>query len=301
MGQIHQRRFALIAFVAILLTAPVAPAADQPPGRITILYDAFGKERQGLQHDWGFAALVEYGGKRILFDTGNDARIFARNVKQLGVDLARLDAVVISHRHGDHTSGLNHLLSVNAQVKIFVPEEGAFFRWLVPPQFLTHYDPLPADMKYFGGKKPARLLTGTPWERAKFEIIAKTTEVFPGFFLITTQSDKRGTMEMNELSLAFRTPQGLAVVVGCSHPGVEKVLENAAAIDRRLYSVAGGFHLVATGRTEIERVASVLHDGLKLQRVAPGHCTSELGFAVFLEHFKGRFDRAGLGTVIPLP
>ena len=106
---------------------------------------------------------------------------------------------------------------------------------------------------------------------------------------------------MNELSLAVRTPKGLSVVVGCSHPGVERILDEAAKIDPQLYMVTGGFHLVLTSREEIERVATVLHDSLKLERVAPGHCTSELGFAVFLDRFKGRFDRAGLGRVIALP
>jgi 7,8-dihydropterin-6-yl-methyl-4-(beta-D-ribofuranosyl)aminobenzene 5'-phosphate synthase len=290
------------AFAACLL-ALVAdlPAGAQQPQRITILYDAFGAKPGELEMDWGFAALVEYGGKRILFDTGNDAQIFASNVKKAGVDLARLDAVVISHRHGDHTSGLNHLLDVNPGVKIYAPVEGAFFKGPVPRGFLTRYDRLPAEMRYFGGKEPARFVTGTPWEKANFEVIAGRTEIFAGFFILTTQSQKPGTMEMNELSLAFRTPQGLAIVAGCSHPGVEKVLENAAGIDPRLYTVTGGFHLVLAERPEIQRVASVLHDRLKVQRVAPGHCTGELGFGIFMERFKNRFDRAGLGAVLPLP
>src|SRR5512134_2675043 len=91
-----------MALRAAVLLAAVHEA--QEPRRITVLYDAFGAP-SALERDWGFAALVEYGGRRILFDTGNDAAIFARNVKQLGVDLTRLDAVVISHRHGDHTTG----------------------------------------------------------------------------------------------------------------------------------------------------------------------------------------------------
>jgi 7,8-dihydropterin-6-yl-methyl-4-(beta-D-ribofuranosyl)aminobenzene 5'-phosphate synthase len=62
-------------------------------------------EAGALEMDWGFAALVKYGGTRILFDTGNDGHILARNVKQLRTDLTRLDAAVFSHRHGDHTSG----------------------------------------------------------------------------------------------------------------------------------------------------------------------------------------------------
>lgn len=131
--------------------------------------------------------------------------------------------------------------------------------------------------------------------------MAKTTEIFPGFYVLTTRSQKPGTIEMNEVSLAIRTPKGLAVIVGCSHPGVEKILEEAAKIDPRIYTVTGGFHLVLTPQEEVQRTADVLYNALKIERVAPGHCTSELGFVVFLDRFKERFDRAGLGTVISLP
>ena len=80
--------------------------------RITVLHDAFGS-RSGLIKDWGFAALVEFEGRRILFDTGNGSPTFAANTDAAGVDLRTLDLVVISHRHGDHTSGLDHVLHVN--------------------------------------------------------------------------------------------------------------------------------------------------------------------------------------------
>jgi 7,8-dihydropterin-6-yl-methyl-4-(beta-D-ribofuranosyl)aminobenzene 5'-phosphate synthase len=105
--------------VIVLLLAGVAAA--ETPNRVTILYDSFGKS-PSLTMDWGFAALVEYGGKRILFDTGNNARIFERNVKALGVDLKNIDFVIISHRHADHTSGISYLLTVNPKVKIYVPD-----------------------------------------------------------------------------------------------------------------------------------------------------------------------------------
>src|SRR5262245_55201596 len=98
----------VIGLALVLATTCAASASQaQTEKRITILYDAFGPP-SNLKLDWGFAALVEYGGKRILFDTGNNARIFEHNVKELGVDLKQLDAVIISHRHGDHTSGLNY-------------------------------------------------------------------------------------------------------------------------------------------------------------------------------------------------
>jgi 7,8-dihydropterin-6-yl-methyl-4-(beta-D-ribofuranosyl)aminobenzene 5'-phosphate synthase len=72
---------------------------------------------------WGFSALVEFAGKRILFDTSGNAEILEHNVKALGVDLSKLDFVVISHRHGDHISGLNYLFHVNPTVKIYTPAE----------------------------------------------------------------------------------------------------------------------------------------------------------------------------------
>ena len=288
-----------LALAACVLAATAIPAKAQG-GRITYLYDAFGPPST-LEKDWGFAALVEYAGKRILFDTGNDAGIFQRNAKKLNVDLARLDAVVISHRHGDHTSGLTYLLEVNAQVRIYAPPEGAFFRGPTPAAFFAAYKGgLAPELRYFDGAPPQSHRTGSPWDKGNFQIIRETTEIFPGFFLFVTQSQKPGTLEMNELSLAFRTPNGLVVVVGCAHPGVEKITESAARIDPRIHGVTGGFHLVLTPEAEIRRVADALHDTLKVGRIAPAHCTSELGFAVLIERFGERFERAGLGTVLRL-
>ncbi len=63
--------------------------------------------------DWGFSALVEYASKHILFDTGNNAAVFAANAKAAKFDLGKLDFAVISHRHLDHTAGLEYLLKVN--------------------------------------------------------------------------------------------------------------------------------------------------------------------------------------------
>ncbi len=287
------------AWLIAVVVAPLS-ASGQEARRVTILYDAFGAS-SSLLKDWGFAALVEYGGRRILFDTGNNAKIFEHNVRQLGADLTRLDAAIISHRHGDHTSGLTYLLDVNSRVRIYAPQEGAFFKGALPQGFLERYPDLPPNLRYFDGKQPAQWTSGSPWQEANFEVVTQATEIFPGMFVLTTRSAKPGTLEMNEVSLAIRTPKGLAVVVGCSHPGVEKILEEAAKIDPRLYIVTGGFHLVRTPQAEVERVADVLHDGLKIDRVAPGHCTSELGFAVFLRRFKERFDETGLGAVLQLP
>jgi len=295
----HQRGWPSAAFFVVFFMFAI-PVDAQQIKRVTILYDAFGPP-SALVKDWGFAAFVEYGGKRILFDTGNNAQIFRHNSRQLGIDLTRLDAVVIYHRHGDHTSGLTHLLEVNSGVKIYAPQEAAFFKGQAPAGFLKPYPGLPPEMQYYEGKPPERWVSGTPWEKGNFEIVAETTEIFPGFYILTTRSQKPGTLEMNEISLAVRTPKGLAVVVGCSHPGIEKILEQAAKIDPHIYTVTGGFHLVLAPQEDVNRTADVLFKTLTVERVAPGHCTSELGFAVLRDRFKERFDRAGVGDVISLP
>ena len=109
--------------------------------RVTILYDAFGDSKE-LTKDWGFSALVEHDGKRILFDSGNNAEIFEHNVKLLGVDLTKIDFAVISHRHSDHATGVKYLLKVNPAVTIYVPADGAngFGGMPVPAAFLIGDD-----------------------------------------------------------------------------------------------------------------------------------------------------------------
>jgi 7,8-dihydropterin-6-yl-methyl-4-(beta-D-ribofuranosyl)aminobenzene 5'-phosphate synthase len=204
--------------VFILLLAHMAVAGM--PNRVTILYDSFGKSPT-LTMDWGFAALVEYGGKRILFDTGNNAQIFEHNVKAAGIDLQKLDFVVMSHRHGDHMGGLAYLLKVNPTVKIYAPKErSGVYGDDQPSSTWYRKDPsLPAEQRYYSGAPPEIIHMGEAWPSANFQLIDKNVEIVPGIYLIALVSDKPGTLELRALSLAIRTPDGLVVVVGCSHPG----------------------------------------------------------------------------------
>src|SRR5260370_27035097 len=96
-------------------TGPTPTATAAAPARITVLYDAFGKDAT-MTRDWGYAALVEISGRRILFDTGDDPAIFAKNVKAKAVDLTKLDFVVLSHRHSDHVGGFSYLRTLNPKV-----------------------------------------------------------------------------------------------------------------------------------------------------------------------------------------
>ena len=164
---------ALVPVCAIALIGATSAAA-QNPAQITILYDAFGKT-SSMKKDWGFSAYIEYGGKKILFDTGNNAEIFAHNVQAKGIDLTKLDFAIVTHRHGDHTSGLNYLLKVNPSVKIYAPQENfGVFGAALPGAFYKRDDSLPPEMRYFDGNPPAQLRFGSPWPDANFSWVSKT-------------------------------------------------------------------------------------------------------------------------------
>ena len=268
--------------------------------KITILHDSFGHP-SSLRKDWGFAALLEFEGQRILFDTGNSAKTFSENCSTLGLDLQNLGYAVISHRHGDHTSGLNHLLRVNPKATIYTPEEtyGVFGSSLFGT-FYPRCHSLPRYFQYYDGNPPEVIRHGSPWPDANFVWIKETTEVSRGVFLIPVVSDVPGTREMREISVGLRTSRGLVLVAGCSHPGIEKILEASRPLADKVLCIFGGLHLVLTKEPEIRRVINVLRNDWNVENIAPGHCTGEPAFAAIREIFGERCLFAGLGESIEL-
>ena len=286
-------------FVTIAMLIVFAGARLMAADKVTILYDAFGDSKE-LAKDWGFSALVEHDGKRILFDSGNNAEIFEHNVKALGVDLTKIDFAVISHRHSDHATGVKYLLKVNPTVTIYVPADGAngFGGMPVPPPFFRPDAGLPAKMRYFGGTPPEHLNSGKLYDTGNIVLVSKMMEVMPGLFLVRTVSEKKGTLELPELTLAIKRPNGLLLVDGCSHAGIEAILEAASSIDPRTEIVFGGLHLVTTPVEEIDALVTSLQTKWKVQRIAPGHCTGEPAFARLQKAFGEKYVYAGLGTTI---
>ena len=301
------RRRLLAGSAAMVVPMATGAASAQPatPARVTILFDAFGRPSD-LRRGWGYSALVEYGGRRILFDTGSNAANFEHNVKTLGVDLTKLDFALLSHRHNDHTAGLNQLLRENPNVTIYTPLEPAGFNSQTPPPLMNlirrYVEFVPDELRYFGGTPPKENNSESPWgSSARFVNVRETTEVLPGFFLVTVRSEVPGTREMNEISLVIKTPSGAVVLVGCSHPGIERILEQAVKVEPKLYSVFGGFHLVDIPDPRVTDLVTGFRDKWKIERMAAGHCTGQFAFAELIRVFGPRFDPAGVGAVISLP
>lgn len=286
-----------VLFLVMLSTYAAEGAASE--GQITILYDAFSRDAS-LKKDWGFSALIEIDGKRILFDTGNNSEIFAHNVKAKKVDLTNLDFVIMSHRHGDHMGGLNYLLSVNKDVKIYAPKENfGVFGASLPGKFYKPNKSLPSEMRYFDGNPPKTLHLGTPWPDGKFNWVTQSMEVSPGFHLILLKGSWGVDLDVMELSLAIETPQGTVLIVGCSHPTIEKIVEaTKMVVDKPIHLVLGGLHLLPAKDKEVRRIAIALHDSWGVQWIAPDHCTGEPAFEILKQTFGNHYLYSGLGTSI---
>ncbi len=293
------------AAVSLLLVSANAfaasPAGAPDPVTVTILYDAFGR-RDGMVQDWGFAALIEYQGKRILFDTGNNAVTFAENIHRLHIDLTHLDLVVVSHRHSDHTAGLSVVLQANPDVPVYAPREGfGIFGSSVPATFYRADLALPDSMRYFDGVVPGEIRGGSLWPTAHLILVDSSQVIAPGIRVVALVSDAPGTRELRELSLVLATPTGSILIVGCSHPGIERIMAAATAGGASVRALFGGLHLVAAPDSIIGPLVQRLHDQWRITQVAPGHCTGEPAFAALQRAYGPDYLYAGVGETLELP
>ncbi len=180
-------------------------------------------------------------------------------------------------------------------------ESFGIFGGTAPPTLIKPVASLPERMRYYNGKYPDKIPTGYPWSGGNFQLVDKLTEISPGIFLVFTISKTPGTLELRELSLALRGPDGLSVIVGCSHPGIEEILQAATAIGPHTHFLCGGLHLVSTPETEIDRLVDNLKNKWKLEKVAPGHCTGEPAFLRLQKAFGDDYLYAGAGTRLEIP
>jgi hypothetical protein len=134
----------------------------------------------------------------------------------------------------------------NTEVPIYVPKENfGVFGAALPGTFYKRDDSMPPEMRYFDGKPPETLRFGTPWPEGNFTWVRESTEIAPGFHLILLKGPWGVDLDVMEISLAIDTPKGVVLVVGCSHPTIEKVVEAAsAATGKPIHLVFGGTHLL---------------------------------------------------------
>jgi 7,8-dihydropterin-6-yl-methyl-4-(beta-D-ribofuranosyl)aminobenzene 5'-phosphate synthase len=303
--------------------------AEIPENTILNMYDAFGDHHAGLQKDFGFSCLINYQGTIILFDAGTNADIFRNNTAALGIDLTQIDFVVVSHAHFDHINGLDYLLEVHPEIKIYFPFDpfwGANIPFDLKGMDPSVEDSLEKRMLYFEGEYQSFTFkqSGRFWN-ANVEFVREDREIAPGIQLVTTsspylgyfsrypnlnidvtgagmQEDQAGEahfIQLPELSLSLETDAGEVVIVGCSHSTVESIVRKTKDVtERNIHLVYGGYHLLPYEAGELKQLARILRDDLGVQQVAPAHCTGHLAFKVLKDTFGEAYQFAGLGERI---
>ena len=251
----------------LLLGRGVAYSVEPTPElEIKVIFDNT-SGRADLPRSWGFSALIDFRGRRVLFDAGSDPVLLLENMERMQIDPSSIEHAVISHQHGDHLRGVYWVFEENPKMQVHFldvfPEE-AFRRAAAV------------------GMKPHRV-------KGPFEVV-------PGIF-------STGIVDglPPEQSIVIETSQGMVMLVGCSHPGLIKLVDTAQQQRKQdsLRLLLGGFHLLRKQPEDVKSIIAQLKQR-KVDTVLPGHCTGDEAIDLFHLEFGDRFHAAGTGRQIRL-
>jgi 7,8-dihydropterin-6-yl-methyl-4-(beta-D-ribofuranosyl)aminobenzene 5'-phosphate synthase len=242
--------------------APLISSVGKPV-TVTVVFDN-NAYRPGMETAWGFACVVQQGGRALLFDTGADGRMLLANMATLGLDPLDLDAVVLSDVHADHTGRLDAVLKANPEVTVYLPQ--AF---------------------------PAAFKSRIRAQAAQVVEVTDPLEIQPGVW--STGQMGSGIVEQ---ALVVRAGSGLTVITGCAHPGIVEMVQKAREVGKgEIGLLIGGFHLSGASASTLRNVVSGLGE-LGVERIAPCHCTGESAVALLDAAFGERYERCGVGLVL---
>jgi 7,8-dihydropterin-6-yl-methyl-4-(beta-D-ribofuranosyl)aminobenzene 5'-phosphate synthase len=254
----------LIALAALFGWFVAGLRAADPELELRVIYDNT-SAREDVTADWGFATVVTFRGRRILFDSGTKPELFLENLRKMDVAPSSIEAAMISHEHRDHRSGIYRLY----------PETRG-----IPVHFLDAFPAQAYEEAAAIGLQPQRV-------KGPFEIV-------PG-------AHSTGFIEgaPPEQSLAIETSKGIVLIVGCSHPGIVKIVET---VERQrgkdsIHLVLGGFHMFEQNAEQIQTQIRRLRE-LKVERVMPAHCSGDLAKQLFQEAYGDNFATLGAGKLL---
>lgn len=234
-------------------------------GLITIIYDNQSYDRN-LKSGWGFSCLVEHSNKLVLFDTGSNPAELLFNLSGLDISPENFDAVVLSHNHWDHTGGLEAVIGKNRKCIV-----------------------------YFGQSYPENFKQDFEQKEIKYVLIKKQEAINREIFVGPEMAGSGGT---NEIPLIVGTHKGLIIITGCAHPGIVKIVKEVKkSLNKDIYMVLGGFHLVFS--LQLGKVMSEFRK-IGVKKVGPSHCTGSRAINLFQEEFKEDFIKVGSGLRIDI-
>lgn len=265
--------------------------------------------KKGLRGEHGMAFWVEAGSERVLLDTGHTAEVLLHNARELGIDLASVSAVVLSHGHCDHTGGLWQVLRQAGDVPLFL-HPGAPHRKFVKKtdgSVLEAGMPLSADGKSLASLFPSLTWTTQPtpvtsWLRVTGEVPRTSSFEDAGGAFFQDADCKTSDPIADDQAVFFDTPDGTVVLLGCGHAGVVNSLQYVQQLTagRTIHAVIGGMHLVDATEHRIERTVEALRE-LDVRIIAPAHCTGGKAQKRMESAFPDRWQPCLAGTRFEFP
>jgi len=258
--------------------------------------------------EWGLSILVETDEVSVLFDTGKSIST-SNNADALGIDLGRIDKIVLSHNHFDHTGGLRHVLSkMRKEVEIIAhPDiwgakyhcrQGERDRYIGVPFARQELESLGAIFNLT--TKPVKI-TDNVMTTGEIPMVTDFEEIDPGLWVKGDggwQPDKL----LDDMALIINTEFGLVVILGCAHRGIINTLYHAQQLTgvKQIHSVIGGAHLISASEERLWLTIAALKE-LDVQRLGLCHCTGLPAASIMAQEFGDRFLFNNAGTRISLP
>ena len=309
---------------AALLLSLLGKTEDKRPRvepKITILSTML-TEFRGIG-EWGFAAVVEFEGRKLLFDTGGRPDTVIKNAKELGVDLGDVETVILSHNHWDHTGGLTALRrklqgdnpaamgQAHVGKGMFLPrklDESALAKLPpMPREFVVDVQDVQKGFRQLGGRFrvhdiPHELYPGV-WITGPIPRIHPERN-WSAFMSIERSGELTEDTIPEDQALVIETPKGLVVVAGCGHAGIVNTLEYALKITEKknVYAIVGGFHLMSATEAHLRWTGEKLRE-FGVEHILGAHCTGIN--AVQQLRSAGNYDRqtavvGAVGSVLTL-
>jgi 7,8-dihydropterin-6-yl-methyl-4-(beta-D-ribofuranosyl)aminobenzene 5'-phosphate synthase len=229
--------------------------------------------------EYGFACLVDIDGRQLLFDTGSAGALLT-NSTALGIDLGRVQEVVISHGHYDHTGALLPLLKHHGPKKIYahpmfllpklIPLKNGKIKEIGTPCDRGQLEQAGGHLvlqDYFTAIGPGLFLSGEIPRRNDFEDVGGPFQVECGGQVIADRL-------ADELVLIVDHPRGLIIISGCGHAGLINIIDHALEVTGRTRVLAyiGGTHLMTASPQRLEKTVAALQTS-PLERLIVAHCT----------------------------
>jgi len=233
------------------------------PVTVNVIYDNY-VNVNGLQSDWGYAILIEGLDKTILFDTGTKPEIFESNFRQMGLNADKVDYLVLSHEHGDHTLGIPAFVKMKSGIPV-----------LIPYSFSSAFKKKMVDY----GLEPI--------------LVRESAQICANLF-----TSGEFDYKIAEQTLVLNTKHGLVVMTGCSHPGIVEMLKEIKnRFKKDIYMVFGGFHLLAKSDKEMQSIIAGMK-ALGVVKCGATHCTGEPQIKMIKEAFGENYFELGVGNKI---